>query len=208
LKVEWFATNACFHTIPPGYGLPWGTPEEEFIPPPLIFESQFAEARTELASRTPTPPPLPDGSIPPAEEMLLDPTSRPGRLTAHGDTSATTAPTGTDDTIGALPAPGEAQLGAELSASPAPADAAQCTPHSGPVLSQTRIYHGNDADLTEALSSYAFFRNDARLGGWKAILRRDDEFIRFCCHVHIYEMLSARGGAGETQVVWQWSDSR
>ena len=32
LQVEWYAANPCFHPIPPGYGLPWGTPEEEHIP--------------------------------------------------------------------------------------------------------------------------------------------------------------------------------
>ncbi len=32
LQVEWYAANPGFHPIPPGYGLPWGTPEEEQIP--------------------------------------------------------------------------------------------------------------------------------------------------------------------------------
>src|SRR5207248_2052766 len=36
LHVEWYAANPGFHPIPPGYGLPWGTPEEEQIPPSLI----------------------------------------------------------------------------------------------------------------------------------------------------------------------------
>ena len=26
LQVEWYAANPNFHPIPPGYGLPWGTP--------------------------------------------------------------------------------------------------------------------------------------------------------------------------------------
>ena len=32
LQVEWYAANPCYHPIPAGYGLPWGTPEEEHIP--------------------------------------------------------------------------------------------------------------------------------------------------------------------------------
>ena len=46
--------------------------------------------------------------------------------------------------------------------------------------------------------------------GWlhETYLQRSDDFIRFCCHVHICEMLSARGGADQTRVVWECSDCR
>ena len=40
------------------------------------------------------------------------------------------------------------------------------------------------------------------------ILQRSDDFIRFCCHKHIAEMLTARGGAGETRVLLRWSEGR
>jgi hypothetical protein len=83
-----------------------------------------------------------------------------------------------------------------------------CLPHNGPVMTHTRIYHGNDGDFTEALANYYHFRNDARFGGWQNYLQRSDDFIRFCCHVHIAEMLSARGGGDPTRVVWRWSDCR
>ena len=53
-----------------------------------------------------------------------------------------------------------------------------------------------------------FFRDDARIGGWQSYLQRSDDFIRFCCHLHITEMLTARGGAGETRVVWRWPERR
>ena len=66
----------------------------------------------------------------------------------------------------------------------------------------------SDMEFTEALSSYYFFRDDARIGGWQSYLQRSDDFIRFCCHMHISEMLSARGGAGETRVVWRWPTIR
>ena len=81
-------------------------------------------------------------------------------------------------------------------------------PQHGPVLSHTRIYRGNDADLTEALEGYVFFRDDKRFGGWKTYLNRSDDVIRFACRMHISEMLSARGGSRKTEVVLRWPDSR
>ena len=75
-------------------------------------------------------------------------------------------------------------------------------------MTHTRIYSGSDSEFTEALASYYHFRDDARFGGWQNYLQRSDDFIRFCCHMHIAEMLSARGGASETRVVWSWPDSR
>jgi hypothetical protein len=77
-----------------------------------------------------------------------------------------------------------------------------------PVLRHTKTYNGNDQNLTTALASYVYFRDDARFGGWQGYLQRSDDFIRFCCHMHICEMLTARGGAGQTRVVWRWPISR
>ena len=53
LQVKWFAANPGFHPIPPGYGLPWGTPGEEEIPAPLVFEAEFALAQAQLKTQTP-----------------------------------------------------------------------------------------------------------------------------------------------------------
>ena len=36
-----------------GYGLPWNTPEEEFIPDSLVYESKMALARAQLATQAP-----------------------------------------------------------------------------------------------------------------------------------------------------------
>ena len=52
-------------------------------------------------------------------------------------------------------------------------------------MTHTRIYQGNDSEFTEALASYYHFRDDARFGGWQNYLQRSDDFIRFCCHMHI-----------------------
>ena len=84
----------------------------------------------------------------------------------------------------------------------------ECLPHYGPVLKHTRIYHGTDPDITQALQGYVYFRDDARFGGWESYLQRSDDFVRFCCHMHISEMLSARGGSRKTRVVWRWPESR
>jgi hypothetical protein len=83
-----------------------------------------------------------------------------------------------------------------------------CVPYHGPVLKHTRVYSGTDADFTQALESYVYFRNDKRFGGWESYLQRSDDFVRFCCHVHISEMLSARGGSRKTRVVWRWPENR
>src|SRR5690606_24597623 len=56
LAVRWYAANREFHPIPQGYGLPWGTPEEEYIPERLVHEAEFALAREQLATQTPQSP--------------------------------------------------------------------------------------------------------------------------------------------------------
>ncbi len=81
-------------------------------------------------------------------------------------------------------------------------------PCAEPVLRHTKTYNGNDGQFTEALASYVFFKDEARGVNWQSYLIRSDDFIRFCCHMHIFEMLTARGGGGETRVVWRWSNDR
>jgi hypothetical protein len=174
MLVEWYAASPCFHPIPPGYGLPWGTPEELDIPGSLIFEAEMALAREQLKTQSPA--------------------YGPEVKTASGQTtdkSATASPTEWPDPRGFISPP------------PTPVPPV-CIPTVEPVLKHTRTYNGHDADFTEALQTYYFFRDDARFGGWQGYLQRSEDFIRFCCHMHIWEMLSARGGAGETRVVWRW----
>jgi hypothetical protein len=235
LRVEWYAANAGFHEIPPGYGLPWGTPEEEYIPAPLVFESEFALAKAQLETQTPAceKPSL----APPSSESAPSKKADNGNahaIRAHyeepagseelpaGDSTPSNPATaaesdsaaagdmidsfGVNGAAGALPANWPDERGF-IPPPPSP-ERPPCCPHNGPVMTHTRIYHGNDSEFTEALASYYHFRDDARFGGWQNYLQRSDDFIRFCCHMHISEMLSARGGAGETRVVWQWSDCR
>jgi hypothetical protein len=265
LRVEWYAANTGFHEIPPGYGLPWGTPEEEFIPESLVFEAEMAVAKAEMASQTPNcpKPPLdpPQRSMSPeaprlfnevpSDEVPAEETSRENESAGEAEEGADSGqdapesgasdsentgairtiyeaaaeeelPPGSDadaaampplppqnadggDTTGATGAHGaRAFAGAAHGSTQSP----PCLPYNGPVMTHTRIYSGNDGDFTEALANYYHFRNDARFGGWQNYLQRSDDFIRFCCHMHISEMLSARGGADKTRVVWHQSDCR
>lgn len=228
LQVEWYAANPGFHPIPPGYGLPWGTPAEDEIPGTLIFEAEMALARAQMKTQTPQyakplhlAPPMPpiqeelehlpddplqqpegddsDGELvarqeplPPGTPVVSPTASPPGAGTTSPGVAATTSlPPDWPDARGFHP-PGP---------SPVPAPLRESTE---PVLRHTRTYNGADADLTTALASYFYFRDDARYGGWQSYLQRSDDFIRFCCHMHITEMLTARGGAGKTRVVWRW----
>ncbi len=234
MRVEWYTANPGFHEIPAGYGLPWNTPEEEFIPDSLVYESQLALARAQMVAQTPDcdsgcqmlpAPPMageqgsrddpPGGrqlTLAQAEADAADQETKPiptdGNVN-EDDMSVADAPTLASKptgTTGTMPQnwPDESCF----MPSPMSAGSPGCIPHNGPVLSHTRIYAGTDPDVTEALKSYVYYRDDARFGGWQSYLQRSDDFIRFCCHSHIAEMLSARGGSRKTRVVWRWPNDR
>lgn len=265
MRVEWYSVNQGFHEIPPGYGLPWGTPEEEFIPAPLVFEAEMALARAQMATQTPDCQPSADTAMQPMTDsthpLLMPPQpegdsedesvdeydprtkatqppesssdSKKAKVSSAQFEEATAAeelpagaseasmpavpplqpePSAVADTTGAIGAYGAMPTGwpderGFIPPAPSPMRP-QCIPNNGPVMTHTRVYTGTDSEFTEALASYYHFRDDARFGGWQNYLQRSDDFIRFCCHMHISEMLSARGGAGETRVVWQWENCR
>jgi hypothetical protein len=77
-------------------------------------------------------------------------------------------------------------------------------PQAAPIMTHTRIFHGQDAQFTERLATYYYLRDDARFGGWPAYLERPADFIRFCCYLHVTETLAARGGTGDARVVYRW----
>jgi len=224
LQVEWYAANPGFHPIPPGYGLPWGTPEEEQIPAPLVFEAEMALAREQLKTQTPRCGDLAsvgDTGSPKAADGGRQEAGAPvGQASPGGvqtlqyaiavpEKVATPAPTAT---AGAAATADRVSVGVPadwpdpqgfIPPPPSPVRP-PCRPSDLPVIEHTKTYNGHDMEFTEALASYYYFRDDARFGGWQGYLQRSDDFTRFCCHMHIWEMLSARGGVGETRVVWRW----
>lgn len=180
LAVNWYATNPGFHPIPPGYGLPWGTSGEEFIPESHVWEAEFALAREQLATQTPSQA---DG---------LDPLGIPEE---NGKVAVDGLPADWPDPTGFIPD------GPKTEHPP-------MIPHDGPIISQIRTYAENDSEVTERAEQYFFFLDDSRNGGWQGFLGRSDDFIRFCCYSHISEMLSLRGGAGESQLAIRWGNRR
>ncbi len=226
LRVEWYTANLGFHEIPAGFGLPWNTPEEEFIPDSLVYESKMAMARAQMATQSPdcdgqcqtlpAPPMQPEGAgmvdpfdgtdakLAQAEEELPL-----GSGARESDTSSAAASSVASESIVTTDT-NRPSWPNESCFTPLPSQQARpaCLPHHGPVLSHTRIYRGTDPDITEALKGYVYFREDARRGGWQSYLQRSDDFVRFCCHKHISEMLAARGGSRKTRVVWRWPNSR
>lgn len=184
LQVEWYAANPGFHPVPPGYGLPWGTAEEQNIPERLILESRLAYAREQMRTQA---PPM-DGGVS-AMSRQSDGTQL---ILGEGVAASENVklPENRPDPRGLIPPPPQETP-------------PQLIPSNEPVLVHTRVFKGDDGDFTAALASYASQRNDARFGGWQTYLERSDDFIRFCCRMHIWEMLSARGGAGKSQVVWR-----
>jgi hypothetical protein len=221
LQVEWYAANPGFHPIPPGYGLPWGTREEQEIPGALVFEAEMALAREQLETQTPSCPatalpqwgdgatshpggkPTPGGAAMPGK---ADPRVKPLVYEEPGKGQSSPTANATATTGSAMP-PDWPNPQGFIPPPPSPVRPV-CRPSRGPVMRHTRAYNGQDGALTEALATYHLFQDDARFGGWQNYLQRSDDFVRFCCHMHIWEMLSARGGAGETRVVWRWPTFR
>jgi hypothetical protein len=232
LQVEWYAANPGFHPIPAGYGLPWGTAEEKDIPGPLIFEAELALAKAQLKTQTPPQPATPAAEPPKVhgEKSGNNPSPYDGGGNSPGGDGKRPGPGGANANGGVQPLQYSATVDAVATNAPAHVSGVGFPPDwpdprgfipppprtepppsilsDAPVLRHTRTYNGNDMEFTTALSSYYAFRDDARFGGWQSYLSRSDDFIRFCCHMHISEMLTARGGAGESRLTWRWPNIR
>ncbi|MDP1562619.1 MAG: hypothetical protein Q8M16_14675 [Pirellulaceae bacterium] len=181
LAVRWYAANSGFHPIPPGYGLPWGTAEEEYIPEDLRFDAEFALAAEQLKTQTPMPP-----STDRSSEGSMASVAQP-----FPNKIGSGLPTDWPDANGFVPDPPSAVRPI-------------IQPHRGPVMELIKQYDGSDSQFTARLASYYEFRDDARFGGWQSYLERSDDFIKFCCYLHISELLTARGGAGHSRPTWRW----
>lgn len=226
LAVNWYAANPSFHPIPAGYGLPWGTGEEEFIPSNLKREAEFELAREQLKTQTPLMPD--DSEYQPTRETgpVEDPATKKipeknapeesgsdeGRVVLAQHHAAAIA--------------GDSAGGNELSFSenfedgamlpedwpdprgfiPAPPSATRpnSLPSRDPVITHTRLYDATNADVTQAAQSYYKLIDDGRLGGWQSMLHRSSDYIKFCCSLHVHETLAARGGADESRLLLRW----
>lgn len=197
LRVEWYAANPCFHTMPAGYGLPWGLPQEEEIPEPLVYETKLAMARSEAVAPVPPMPPAMLQPAPSGDPELL-PVPSPDANQSGMSLPAVAVASAPVAQLPALDAP----------ALLPPGHGGPCLPTDQPVLRHTKTYNGHDFQFTQRLKEYVYYRDDDRAGHWEGYLQRSDDFLRFCCHLHIAEMLTARGGAAESQVVWRWPKSR
>ena len=203
LAVDWYAANPGFHPIPAGYGLPWGRAEEEFIPSTLVQQSEFELARQQLKTQTPeVPADQPDDPL----AGGVSHASAVEKSRSEGTTARRAGAPGAGDDYPLLP-PDWPDPRGFVPPPPSPIRPTSHPQHE-PIITHTRIYHGQDAQLTELLENYYFFRDDARFGGWLGYLQRPDDYVRFCCHVHVTETLAARGGAGEGRVVYRWPIGR
>jgi hypothetical protein len=195
MSVDWYAANPGFHPIPVGYGLPWGTADEEFIPENLLQEAEFALAREQLATQTPLPA-IVEGEVKGvaavAPELLP-----PGEPAARSVADELALPA-----MAALPAEWPDPRGF---VPPAPsAERPEFAPQARPVMTHTRLYDGKDSNFTAQLERYYYQHDDARFAGWKGYMQRPEDFFRFCCHLHVTETLAARGGAGKSRVMVRW----
>ena len=76
------------------------------------------------------------------------------------------------------------------------------TENNEPIMRHIATFNGNDVNFTRRLADYeSLFIDDRRIGGWQGILRRRTDFISACCCMHIWEMLSCRGGAGKAEKI-------
>ena len=237
MTVRWYSANPCFHPMPNGYGLPWGRAEEEYIPDSLVEAAEFDLATAQLATQTPQPPTpaaSPNQTIAPQHSSGRLASSQQSQGRGMRQNAATPPLTAEELAPGVvIETPTSPQApGANLTPFPSAPEYGgsglpynwpdprgfipdgpkpvcdQCRPTMSPILIHTRSYNGHDSDFTEALAGYYEFRDEARFGGWQAYLQRSEDFIRFCCYMHITEMLAARGGARETKVVYRWPISR
>ncbi|TWU47310.1 hypothetical protein Poly51_51100 [Rubripirellula tenax] len=223
MTVHWYAANDGFHTIPAGYGLPWGTEAEKQIPKRITREAEFELARSQLATQTPIsngpsllPPPNATLSPPMVDQASVEMETQ-WEDAPHGDVPYDNMPYG-DMAYGDASAFDYADMAAPLPpAWPDPTDLIPDPPSpvrpvaiasTEPVLTHTRIYRGDDPYFTNRLSDFVETGDDARSSGWQGYLRRSDDFISFCCHLHIVEMLESRGGAEQSDLILRWPLSR
>ncbi len=236
LAVRWYAANPGFHPVLPGYGLPWGTDQEEEIASWIQYEAQRALAAEQLKSQTPElADPRATQSLGPDEVSLppLMPEDRPG--THRGTGVGAGESSGKSDNVRAASAEtiiyNEEGFDSEWDGMTRQVNSADSLPEQWPdprgfvpdpptpdrpemlaqhdaIISHMRNFNGHDEDFTKQLEEYFYFRDDARFGGWQSYLQRSEDFIRFCCHLHLVETLALRGGQDKSRLILRWPIDR
>jgi hypothetical protein len=218
LSIDWYAANPGYHPIPAGYGLPWGTAEEEFIPSKLVKEAEFSLAREQLKLQTPAYDEQEKRAQQAKNEEFQQSADKQASYESTAD-KVVGSGVNAGDGVGGSVVGGSVVDGSGEPSAPWPdprgfvplppsPQTPPLRPQYEPIITHTRLYHGQDAEFTQRLEAYYQTRDDARFGGWQTYLQRPSDFVRFCCYLHVTETLAARGGAGESQVVWRWPLSR
>lgn len=230
MAVRWYAANPGFHPVLPGYGLPWGTKAEKEIPSWIHDEAQRALAAEQLKSQTPRwqEPQMPMQPIMPEDRSPSSagpnasmnsteelPPQPPGvssaSATSISDSEQVVNSQWTDFMDGqehndSLPPEWPDPRG--FIPDPPSRNRPDYAPQSEPIISHMRNFNGRDEDFTQQLEEYFYFQDDARFGGWQAYLQRSEDFIRFCCYLHLTETLALRGGQDETRLILRWPIDR
>lgn len=202
MKVSWYAANSGFHPALPGYGLPWGTKAESKIPRWVQLEAQRSLAAEQLKSQTPVI----------SEPLPIMPEDRPTSLELDKHVSPASYDViedfadGSTGDVSALPSDWPDARGF-IPDAPQPMPPELHAQHA-PIIEHMRSFNGHDEDVTEQLEEYFYYRDDARFGGWQAYLQRSEDFIRFCCYLHVSETLICRGGQDESRLIFRWPIDR
>lgn len=206
LKVNWYAANPGFHPVEVGYGLPWGTKEEKNIPSWVHYEAQRALAAEQLNTQTPLTPPLMPEDMP----NVTSPAKGIGSTVGQGEQMGASVVVQNEENWnqGVAPLPPNWPDPRGFVPDPPSASRPEFVPQHEPIISHMRNFNGHDEDFTEQLAEYFYYRDDARFGGWQAYLQRSEDFIRFCCHLHLQETLISRGGQDKSRLIFRWPIDR
>lgn len=235
LRTNWYAANPNFHPIPVGYGLPWGTSKEKKIPSWIKLEAERELAKKQLETQTPLESQIDSQDSQNAQESkeqlaaefkLVEEALEANQGNPNDVPLVETVPEPPSgyESIDALPGNQQPLNDEELaevddlpSRWPDPRGFIPAAPssrrplgipQSEPIITHMRAYNGNDEDITKRLEEYYYFRDEIRNTGWQAYLKRSEDFIRFCCHLHVTETLASRGGELESRIIFRWPIGR
>jgi hypothetical protein len=210
IKVSWYAANPGFHPVMPGYGLPWGTKREKDIPRWVHLEAQRSLATEQLKTQTPSAASSPESTnaIMPEDRRAAglpfqhDPTEHSKDTVHSADSQGEISRFSGDDLPADWPDPNG------FIPDPPAAKRPELIAQHEPIISHISSFNGSDEDFTEQLANYFYFRDDARFGGWQAYLQRSEDFISFCCYLHLHETLISRGGQDKSRLILRWPIDR